>query len=48
MEATFWVVFQFLLNFTKITRKIENHECGKLEEHSLGYPYVCSDDGFDQ
>ena len=47
MEATFWVIFQLSLNFTKITRKIENHEYGKLKEDSLGYPYTCLDEGFD-
>ena len=40
MGATFWVVFQFSLNFTDITRKIENHDYRKLKEDSLGNPYV--------
>ena len=48
MKATFWVVLQFSLNFTKTTRKIENHEYEKLKEDSLGYPYVYLDEGFDQ
>ena len=48
MEATCWVVFQFSFNFNKITRKIEKHVYGKLKEDSLGYPYVCLDEGFDQ
>ena len=48
MGATFWVVFQFSPNFTKITKNIENHEYEKLKEDSLDYPFVCLDEGFDQ
>ena len=48
MEATFWVNLQFSHNFTKITRQMENREYRKHKENSLGYPYVCIDEGFDR
>ena len=48
MKVIFGVVFRFSLNYNKMTRKTANHDYGRLEEDSLGYPYVCLDEGYDQ